>query len=206
MASQGDLDGGVGGTGPPAPIEPDIQLAPPPPVPDHALSQQHGPGSHDGSTGSGIYQTVYSPDPNNEASMENMGVAFSRLTAENQKKMLEKFEMDVSQALYPTHALQEIQSDVDMQLEDLEEKSKRSHKRMEIGEKKLRDMDDLGTVLQMKMKEREKQEREINQIGLNRQKETELVKTLDTLERVQSRKIVNPTEIAERMASPGSYR
>ena len=77
---------------------------------------------------------------------------------------------------------------------------------MEIGEKKLRDMDDLGTVLQMKMKEREKQEREINQIGLNRQKETELVKTLDTLERVQSRKIVNPTEIAERMASPGSYR
>merc|ERR1711860_59531 len=76
---------------------------------------------------------------------------------------------------------------------------------MEIGEKKLKDMDDLGTVLKMKMTEREKQKREINQIGLNRQKESELVKTLDTLERVKDRKM-NPSEIAERMSSPGSFR
>lgn len=218
MASGGDL-GGNGAL--PAPLEPDIRLLSFSPGPSHQQpqgspsqgqtqsDQQQGttPGSHGGSSsGSGIYQTVYSPNPDDLRVMEEIARAFDRMSLDNKKGMLEKFQMSTGQQLYPTQALEEIQSDVEIQLEDVEERAARTQKSMEISDKKVKDFEDLEMVMKLKLTEREKQKKDIKNLEEIRNEETKLVKTRDTLERIFDGKIRKPAEIEERMKHLGEFR
>ena len=206
--SVGDRPGtsGTGGpvlvppTAPPAPapapktnVPPDLPPRPPP--------------------ASGQSEAIYESPPHEQSTpgeekdeTEEFCEKFSRMDIDKQQLILNKLKMNTTQRLYPTTDVEEMHSEIDIVIEDNEEKANRVHRRMEISDTRYKDLEGLENVYKLKIAENEKEDELVEELGEIREEGSRLVKTKDTLERFRDGRISDPEDIEKRMRNLGDFK
>ena len=206
--SVGDRPGtsGTGGpvlvppTAPPAPapapktnVPPDLPPRPPP--------------------ASGQSEAIYESPPHEQSTpgeekdeTEEFCEKFSKMDIDKQQLILNKLKMNTTQRLYPTTDVEEMHSEIDIVIEDNEEKANRVHRRMEISDTRYKDLEGLENVYKLKIAENEKEDELVEELGEIREEGSRLVKTKDTLERFRDGRISDPEDIEKRMRNLGDFK
>ena len=184
-----------------------------PPVPPDPPPSQGNPRSEDRNAEQ-IYANVAedkndgetAKDEDDDATAEEIQNKYCKMNVQSQQLLLDKLKMTTAQNLYPTAKISEMQSDAETVLEDTEEEANRIHKKMELRNSKIKDFDSLETVYKLRAAEKEKQVKDVDDLGRTRKKETRVVKAIDTFERVKDGRISDPEEIANRIENPGEFQ
>ena len=152
-----------------------------------------------------MYEKVEENEENDEEEKE-IRKRFEKLDIQKQQKMLKSLGMGTTQVMYPTAEIEEMYGETDMKIEDTEERANRIHRKVELSDSKLKDLEDLETVTKYKIAEKNKQEKLVDELGETRDMGTRYVMMKDTFDRIKDGRVSDPEDVTKRIQNLGEYR